>query len=219
MRSRATWKTSTVGDTLGPIVRGPLRVVEISFRNWAGGGVLTGAGGMAYGGHYYQFEEYLRRPGMAEVEEGTGVMDHPHRGHWEESFARKIGVPGIYDIAVQRTAWMTTLMTNWAGDDGWVRSVNSQFRFFNVEGDTTWLHGTGRPASGSKRNLHIVDIDIRCVEPARRGVDDRRRLRHPCRARAPGADGSRLNGAQGRSTRHDEVSRPGGEARSKRPAR
>ncbi len=151
-----------VGDTLGPIVRGPLRVVEISFRNWAGGGVLTGAGGMAYGGHYYQFEEYLRRPGMAEVEEGTGVMDHPHRGHWEESFARKIGVPGIYDIAVQRTAWMTTLMTNWAGDDGWVRSVNSQFRFFNVEGDTTWLHGT---VTGKRveRGLHIVDIDIRTL--------------------------------------------------------
>ncbi|MGZ3318596.1 MAG: glycoside hydrolase N-terminal domain-containing protein, partial [Isosphaeraceae bacterium] len=75
-------------------------------------------GGMVYGGHYYQFEEYLRRPGLAEVEEGTGVMDHPHRGHWEESFARKIGVPGVYDIAVQRTAWMTTLMTNWAGDAG-----------------------------------------------------------------------------------------------------
>ena len=156
------WEDVKIGDTLGPIVRGPLRVVEISFRNWAGGGLLTGAGAMAYGAHYFQFEEYLRRPGLAEVEEGTGVMDHPHRGHWEESFARKIGVPGVYDIAVQRTAWMTTLMTNWAGDDGWVRSVNSQFRFFNVEGDATWVHGlvTGKRIEG---NLYLVDLELRCV--------------------------------------------------------
>jgi len=156
------WEDIGVGDTLGPIVRGPLRVVEISFRNWAGGGLLTGAGGMVYGGHFFQFEEYLRRPGLAEVEEGTGVMDHPHRGHWEESFARKIGVPGVYDIAVQRTAWMTTLLTNWVGDDGWVRSIASQFRFFNVEGDTTWITGTvtGKRVEGS---LHLVDVDIRCV--------------------------------------------------------
>ncbi len=156
------WEDVKIGDALGPIVRGPLRVVEISFRNWAGGGLLTGAGAMAYGAHYFQFEEYLRRPGLAEVEQGTGVMDHPHRGHWEESFARKIGVPGVYDIAVQRTAWMTTLMTNWAGDDGWVRSVNSQFRFFNVEGDATWVHGlvTGKRIEG---NLYIVDLELRCV--------------------------------------------------------
>ena len=156
------WEDVQVGEALGPIVRGPLRVVEISFRNWAGGGLLTGAGGMVYGGHFYQFEEYLRRPGLAEVEENTGVMDHPHRGHWEESFARKIGVPGVYDIAVQRTAWMTTLMTNWVGDEGWVRSVNSQFRLFNVEGDTSWVTGnvTGKRVEG---NLHIIDIEISCT--------------------------------------------------------
>ena len=98
------WEEVEIGEVLGPIVRGPLRVVEISFRNWFGGGRLTGAGGMTYGGHYYQFEEYVRRPGYAEEEETTGVPDHPHRGHWEPAFARKIGVPGIYDIAVQRTA-------------------------------------------------------------------------------------------------------------------
>ena len=148
-----------VGDTLGPIVRGPLRVVEISFRNWFGGGQLTGAGGMTYGGHYYQFEEYMRRPGYAEEEEATGVPDHPHRGHWEEAFTRKIGVPGIYDIAVQRTAWMTALLSNWAGDDGWVRRSWCEFRRFNVEGDTTWITGrvTHKWVEG---RTHLVEVEV-----------------------------------------------------------
>jgi acyl dehydratase len=156
------WEHVNVGDQLGPIVRGPLRVVEISFRNWSGGGVLTGAGGMTYGGHYFQFEEYLRRPGYAELEEETGVMDHPHRGHWEESFARKIGVPGIYDIAVQRTAWVATLMTNWMGDGGWLRRVWTEFRKFNVEGDTTWIRGTVVKKWIAGRH-HLVEIDIEAV--------------------------------------------------------
>lgn len=153
------WEDVEVGETLGPIVRGPLRVVEISFRNWFGGGVLTGAGGMTYGGHYYQFEEYMRRPGYAEEEEETGVPDHPHRGHWEEAFTRKIGVPGIYDIAVQRTAWITTLLTNWAGDDGWVRRSWCEFRRFNVEGDTTWITGTVK-RKWIEGRTHLIEIAV-----------------------------------------------------------
>lgn len=151
-----------VGDVIGPIVRGPLRVVEISFRGWFGGGRLTGAGGMTYGGHYYQFEEYMRRPGYAEHEEATGVPDHPHRGHWEEAFTRKIGVPGIYDVAVQRTAWLTTLLTNWAGDAGWVRRVWCEFRKFNVEADTTWITGkvVGKRVKGT---VHLIEIEIDSV--------------------------------------------------------
>lgn len=153
------WEHVQVGDEVGPIVRGPLRTVEISFRNWFGAGNLTGAGGMTYGGHYYQFEEYLRRPGYAEVEETTGVMDHPHRGHWEDSFARKIGVPGIYDVAVQRTAWLSTLATNWCGDDGWLRRIWCEFRKFNVEGDTTWI--TGKVVrKWIEGRQHLVEIEI-----------------------------------------------------------
>ena len=137
-------------------------VFGISFRNWFGGGVLTGAGGMTYGGHYYQFEEYMRRPGYAEEEEETGVPDHPHRGHWEEAFTRKIGVPGIYDIAVQRTAWITTLFTNWVGDDGWVRRSWCEFRRFNVEGDTTWITGTVT-RKWIEGRTHLVEIAVQSL--------------------------------------------------------
>lgn len=148
-----------VGDAVGPIVRGPLRVVEISFRNWSGGGKLTGAGGMTYGAHYHQFQEYSRRPGYAETEEETGIADHPHRGHWEDAFARKIGVPGIYDIAVQRTAWLATLGTNWMGDAGWLRRVWCEYRRFNVEGDTTWISGTVTRKWVDRRR-HCVEIEV-----------------------------------------------------------
>jgi hypothetical protein len=33
-------------------------------------------------------------------------------------------------------------MTNWLGDDGWLRLLDVQVRLFNLVGDTTWLRGT-----------------------------------------------------------------------------
>ncbi|HEY3749350.1 MAG TPA: MaoC family dehydratase N-terminal domain-containing protein [Pseudonocardiaceae bacterium] len=155
------WEDVRVGDRLGPIVRGPLRISEIAFRGWNGGGRLSGAGGRVLGAHYYQFAEYEKRPGYAEVEEKTGVADHPHRGHWEEDFARKIGVPGAYDIAVQRTAWLASLATNWAGDTGWLKKIWDQFRFFNVEGDTTWVEGSVA-AKFVRDGEYQVLLDLQC---------------------------------------------------------
>jgi acyl dehydratase len=164
MRGREAryWEDVAVGDRLGPIVRGPLRISEIAFRGWNGGGRLTGAGGRVLGAHYYQFEEYMKRPGYAEVDDTSGVADHPHRGHWEEDFARKIGVPGAYDIAVQRTAWLSSLVTNWAGDDGWLKKIWDEFRFFNVEGDTSWLTGEVT-RKWIERNEYMVAIDVTCT--------------------------------------------------------
>lgn len=155
------WEDVRIGDRLGPIVRGPLRISEIAFRGWNGGGRLSGAGGRVLGAHYYQFAEYEKRPGYAEVEEKTGVADHPHRGHWEEDFARKIGVPGAYDIAVQRTAWLACLATNWAGDAGWLKKIWDQFRFFNVEGDTTWAEGSV-VAKYVRDGEYLVELDLQC---------------------------------------------------------
>jgi acyl dehydratase len=154
------WEDVEVGDVLGPIVRGPLRISEIAFRGWNGGGRLTGAGGRVLGAHYYQFAEYMKRPGYAEVDDASGVADHPHRGHWEADFARKIGVPGAYDIAVQRTAWLACLVTNWAGDSGWLKKIWDEFRFFNVEGDTSWLTGQVT-RKWIERNEYLVAIDVK----------------------------------------------------------
>ena len=156
------WEDVQEGDSLPSIVRGPLRVGEIAFRATHGGGRNGGAGGVSQGAYIYHLEQYRRHTGLAEVDSTTGVADHPHRGHWEDEFARLIGVPGIYDLAVMRTHWMATLVTNWVGDAGWLRRVWDQFRLFNVEGDTNWVSGevVRKWGDGSQ---HMVEVEIRIV--------------------------------------------------------
>ncbi|MFH1485009.1 MAG: hypothetical protein ABIH46_02970 [Chloroflexota bacterium] len=50
-------------------------------------------------------------------------------------------------------------MTNWIGDDGFLKVLYGELRRFNVVGDTTWCKGkvTGKRVESGE---HLVDLDI-----------------------------------------------------------
>ena len=54
---------------------------------------------------------------------------------------------------------MGHLLTNWMGDDGFLKKMYVELRRFNVVGDTTWFHGkvTGKRVEGDQR---LVDMDV-----------------------------------------------------------
>ena len=81
------------------------------------------------GGHTYQAHERAHRyrkrhPADAYKDPKTGAQDSAARGHAEKAMAREVGMPGGYDVGTQRVSWMGHLVTNWAGDDGFVRRLN-----------------------------------------------------------------------------------------------
>jgi hypothetical protein len=55
--------------------------------------------------------------------------------------AKEVGMPGVYDVGLQRIPWHAHLMTNWIGDDGFLRKLYAQLRRPNVVGDVTTLTG------------------------------------------------------------------------------
>ena len=54
---------------------------------------------------------------------------------------------------------MGHLLTNWMGDDGFLKAMHVELRRFNVVGDTTWCKGkiTGKRIEGGE---YLVDMDI-----------------------------------------------------------
>jgi acyl dehydratase len=48
-------------------------------------------------------------------------------------------MPRRYGYGASMGAWITDYLAYWAGTDGFVRHVNSQFRAPAFEGDVTWL--------------------------------------------------------------------------------
>jgi acyl dehydratase len=70
-----------------------------------------------------------------------GLPQGPIRVHWDNEFARQVGVPGAYDYGPQRVSWLIHLLTDWMGDDGFVKSLKVQVTRFNIWGDVQFIKG------------------------------------------------------------------------------
>ena len=146
------WRDVAVGDELRPVVKGPLTVTDMIC--WYGGA------GHTYKAHAMAEKHRRRHPADAFRNSETGAQDSAARGHTEERMARDVGMPGGYDVGPQRISWLGQLLTNWVGDDGFIRAMDVKLRRPNIFGDTSWCRGRvvdKRVQDG----VHLVDLEIR----------------------------------------------------------
>jgi len=87
-----------------------------------------------------------------------GIPDCLERVHWEQEFAQMVGAPGAYDYGPERCSWLTHHMTNWMGDDGFLRHATCKIRRHNPEGDLLFIDGKviGKRIEAGR---NLVDID------------------------------------------------------------
>jgi len=145
------WEDVNVGDELTPLVKGPLSRRDIYA--W-----LIGAGSPFMKAHGLVLSFLRRHQGTEMVDAKTGIPDVPELVHMEDTRAQTIGLPSAYDYGCQRISWLCNLLTNWMGDDGFLKRVRAELRRFNVIGDTTWLKGKVTQKS-VKDGEHLVDVE------------------------------------------------------------
>ncbi len=144
------WEDVQVGDDLTPVVKGPMSHGDIS-------AFVAGCiGGIARG---LQLQEMARHPSWGFTDPNTGATEAIIRVHDIHEAAESAGLPGAYDYGCQRCCWMGHLLTNWMGDDGFLKKMYLELRRFNVVGDTTWCRGkvTGKVED---RGEKLVELDI-----------------------------------------------------------
>ncbi len=78
--------------------------------------------------------------------------------HWEEEFALEVGAPGAYDYGPERCSWLTHHLTNWMGDDGFLRNANCKIRRHNPEGDLLFIKGKVK-RKFVEDGRHLVEIE------------------------------------------------------------
>ena len=127
------WEDVTEGEALPVMFKGPMTVT----------GFIAYAQG--WGGLYIRANKLAWRlidahPGVG-ITNRFGIPDVPERVHWEEDFALEVGAPGAYDYGPERTSWMTHHLTNWMGDDGFLRKSHCKIRRHNPEGDMLFIKG------------------------------------------------------------------------------
>ena len=127
------WDDVKVGDAIDEIVRGPLSMSDtMAFVIASGRGAAHGALLKHAAKHP---KHYIRN------KDGGGGVEYTGIGHHREDFAKKVGVPGMYDYLPQRACWFVSAITNWMGDDGVIKRIRMEARMFNLQGDTTFING------------------------------------------------------------------------------
>jgi acyl dehydratase len=72
---------------------------------------------------------------------GDGMYAGASRGHVDAEAAEIIGMPRGYGYGASMGAWALNYVAYWAGDAGFIRHANLQYRFPPFEGDASLLDG------------------------------------------------------------------------------
>jgi acyl dehydratase len=127
------WQDVDVGEALPTMAKGPMTVT--GFIAYA-----QGWGGLYIRAHKLAWRQVSHHPGLG-IPNRFGIPDCPERVHWEQDFALMVGAPGAYDYGPERCSWLTHHLTNWMGDDGFLRKASCKIRRHNPEGDMLFIDG------------------------------------------------------------------------------
>jgi len=142
----------SVGDELGPLLKGPYTSsTAIAFKQgWSEGWCRA---------NRRLFDEFNRNPGLVVFAEDHGAPEPPEIVHWNDEYARSVGVPAAYDYGPERVAWLGHVCTDWMSDEGFLTHLYAEVRTHNLKGDVTWCSGEVTDKSVVDGD-HFVDVDL-----------------------------------------------------------
>ena len=143
-----------VADRLPKMVKGPMTVTGfIAF--------AQGWGGLYIRANKLAWKQLQKHPGLG-IANRFGIPDVPERVHWEDDLATLVGTPAAYDYGPERCSWMAHHLTNWIGDDGFLRHLRVEIRRHNPVGDTLYIDGEVS-RSFAENGAHHVEIRQKAV--------------------------------------------------------
>ena len=145
------WEDVQVGDSLTPVVKGPLTQMDLlAFQ--------VGRPFPWVKAHRLDFEYQERYKDLIKVDPGVHGAGMGTLQHSDELKAQQAGFATGYDWGGQRMSWLINLLTHWMGDDGFITKLDVRLREPNFLGDTTWLKGRVL-AKRLEQGQHLVDIE------------------------------------------------------------
>lgn len=140
-----------VGQEMDELLKGPMTVTDVIAYDQGWGGLYINA-------HREKFNMIDEHPALA-IRNEHGAPEPPECVHWNERFAKRVGVPGPYDYGPERVSWLGHVCHHWMGDDGFLESLYGEVRRHNLMGDVTWCTGevTDKYREDDK---HLVDVEL-----------------------------------------------------------
>jgi acyl dehydratase len=155
------WEDVSIGEVLPQITKGPLGTTdEVAYV--LGGGVPI----PRMAAHGVALASYRKHPAWAFRDPNTYALEPIFAVHYNKQAANAMGLPQAYDVGLQRHCWGIHLITNWMGDDAWLKKSYAEYRKFVYLSDVVRLQG--------KITKKYIDNDgDYCVEIERHAVNQR----------------------------------------------
>ena len=146
------WDDVKESETIPTIVRGPLTSEEtIQF---------IGATRPSLG--FKQFLRYRQRhPEAAFLDRDTGSWESWEASMLRDNVAQMFGFPFAHDSGIDRISWVSNLLTNWMGDQGFLKALSVTLTLPNVYGDATWCRGKVT-RKYRQNNEYLADVEVWC---------------------------------------------------------
>jgi len=129
------WEDVHVGDKLTPLVKGPLTMGDLM----GFAAMLTAGGHSVFELSYRSSKKASRSP----IENSS--TGWPYENMWMEHYdfylCKDRGLPGPFDEGQMRCCTPAHLLSNWMGDNGFIRRLGTSLRKPNFYGDTQWVYG------------------------------------------------------------------------------
>lgn len=143
------WEDVVEGEEIKPLIRGPLDVSDTV--SW----IVAAGYAIAFGWKWRAMKGDL---GRCLIDPDTGAPHNAIDWHYVDSMAQVAGLPYAHSIGRQNEAIVASAISNWMGDDGFVKRLYCAHR-------VTWFLGETITAKGKvkrkyvENNEHLVDLD------------------------------------------------------------
>jgi len=153
------WEDVKIGEELKPVVKGPLGLTdEIAYLIGGGAPIPRLAA------HGVQLRQYRSHPAWSYRDPNTHALEPIFSVHYNKEAAWAQGaLPMPYDVGFQRHCWQIHLLTNWMGDDGWLKRSYAEYRRFVYFSDVVWVKGKVSKKYVDKDGEYCVDIETNAV--------------------------------------------------------
>lgn len=153
------WEDVTRGEELPKVVKGPFGITDMI-------AYTVGAAPVQIAAHGVQLRLYKDHPAWGFRDPQTSAWEPVYSVHYSAAAARGVGAIYAYDAGIQRHSWLTTLLTNWMGEQGWLKQCDAQYRLFVYQSDVVRF-------GGKVINKYLDENGEHCVEIETHGINQR----------------------------------------------
>ena len=111
-----------------------------------------------------EIPQLVKNPTTQQLVKWAGASGDYYQIHYDKDFAQAAGLPGVIVHGRLKSSFLGQLMSDWVGEEGWVKKISVQHRGMDFPGEQMTCKGTV-----TKKHIqdgeHIVELEIWTENP------------------------------------------------------